>query len=139
MEKNVHQTLRRAQVSDDEEQAQDNHGNGVEFTKNENLAEFLIVMQVFGNNQHYGRGRDTNQEGELRDIESPADVTAHAGDDQAVGKLLPVAGRPNAHQQEQKGDPTPINFCSSYGFFKHDSPLRRDSKHKVWFQGTDCA
>ena len=61
-----------------------------EFTQDNNLAEFLEVMEIIGDDKHNSRGSNTDKKGELAYIETPGDIPAHAGYSQTFAELLEI-------------------------------------------------
>ena len=67
----VEHALGLTKVNHDEQSAHDHGRNGHEFAKNDHALEFFIVVEVRGQHQHNGRGGNTDEVGELRNIQPP--------------------------------------------------------------------
>ncbi len=46
------------------------------------LPNVLVIVQVVRNDQHHGRGRNTDQERELADVQAPRYIPVKAGESQ---------------------------------------------------------
>ena len=107
------------EVHHDEPEAHRDGGDGEELAEDRHLAERLEVVQVVGQDHHHRRGGDADEEGELRDVEAPGDVTAQAGDHQPLRELSQVAGAADRHDGEQRDDPGPVAAVSPQCLFEH--------------------
>ena len=81
-----------AQIHQNKHQAHGHCGNSQELSKNCDLAEFLDIVKVIGQDHHDGRGCHADQEGELGNIDAPGNVPAHAGYSQAFCELVNKGG-----------------------------------------------
>ena len=123
VEKDVHDPVRSSHVDEDEGHAHDDRRDGEELAENGHLAERLVVVEIVGQDHHHRRRGDTDQEGELGDVEPPNHVPAHAGDGQTGGKLPEPADAAGADHHEEKRDPCPVGAVSSECLLKHGRPL----------------
>ena len=119
VENHVHRPVEAPQVHQDEGEAHDHRGDGQEFPEDGDLPEGLVVVEVVRHHQHHRRSRDTYEKGELGDVEPPRDVPAHAGDPQAVVKLLQVKEKTDPGQEQQERHPDSVSATSFQGFFEH--------------------
>ena len=76
------------EVHRDERQAHEDRRHREQFAEDDQVVQFLVVVDVDRDDHHHRRRRHADQEGEVGDIDAPRNLVAHAGDDQAVGELL---------------------------------------------------
>ena len=119
MQQHVHHALGLAQVHHDEEGAHDHGRDGHEFTEDDHALELLVVVEVGGQHQHDGGSGHTHKIGELRDVEAPRDIAAHAGDGEAFLQLLQVDQAATGDDCEQEEQPQVVGLGTGKQFFKH--------------------
>ena len=90
VQEHVHHALGLAQVDHDEEAAHDHGRNGHELAEDDHDLEFLVVMEIGGQNQHNGGSGHTDEVGELGNIETPGHIPAHAGHAETVKQLVDI-------------------------------------------------
>ena len=76
-------------------------------------------MEVGGKHEHHGRGRNTDQIGELGDVQAPGHVTAHAGNAQTIKKLEEIDNAANRYDSDQEEQPHIIALRAFEYFFNH--------------------
>ena len=115
----VEHALGLTKVHHDEERAHDHGRDGHEFTKDDHAFELFVVMEVGGQHQHDGRGRHTHEIGELRNVQSPRNVTAEAGDGETVLQLIEVHKAATRDKNQQEDQPHVVGLRTVEQFFKH--------------------
>ena len=116
---NVKQTLRITKVGDNEQEGNQNSCNSEELAEDQHWAELLVVMQVERDGYHNARCSNANEERELGDIKTPADVAAHAGEDQAVLKLIRISDYADADADQQEANPAPVKLTAVENLLDH--------------------
>ena len=116
---NVKQTLRITKVGDNEQEGNQNSCNSEELAEDQHGAELLVVMQVERDGYHNARCCNADKERELGDIKTPADVTAHAGEDQAVLKLIRISDYADADADQQEANPAPVKLTAVENLLDH--------------------
>src|SRR5579859_1801488 len=86
----VPEAVRPAQIHRDKGEAHENGCHGEQFAEDDEIVQVLVVINVNGYDHHDGGGGHAHEEGEIGNINAPGDFVAHAGDDEAMGKLLAV-------------------------------------------------
>jgi hypothetical protein len=105
----VPEAVGAADVHEDEQQAHHDRADGQQFPVDDDLANRLPVVDVRRDHQDDGRRRDADEEREVADVEAPADLVAHRGDDQARPDLDRIGQAPRRDQDPQEGHPGPIH------------------------------
>ena len=80
-------------------------------------------MQVIGKHDHDGRGRNADQESHLRDVDTPGNVPAQAGDRKTPVPLSEVSRETKPHKDEQDPKQLVVSCGSSKCSLKHFPPL----------------
>ena len=119
MQHDVEHALGLTKVNHDEQGAHDHGRNGHEFAKNDHALEFFIVVEVRGQHQHNGRGGNTDEVGELRNIQPPRNVAVHAGYGKTVLELIQIHNAAACDQAEQKEQPQVVGLGTFEQFFNH--------------------
>ena len=99
---------------DDEEECHDKSGDGEEFTDNGDAAIILGIVEVVWQHDHDAPGGDPDKEGEVADVETPGDVTAHTGDLETDGHLIDVCSKTDDDEGEEEYDPRPIFRAAAF-------------------------
>ncbi len=102
------EAVRPADVDQHEEQTHDDGAHREEFPVDDDLPDRLPVIDVCGDDEHDRRRGDSHEEGEVADVEAPADLVPHGRDDEA-GSHLPGEGEHAGDDQgHEDGDPGPV-------------------------------
>ena len=106
----VQHTSGLTDVDHDEQQTHDTGGNCHEFAEDDHVFVGLVVVEVVGQHNHDAGGSQTDQVGELGDVETPGDVSAHAGDLQTVHDLVEPCHGAYSDENHQEGEPAVVSF-----------------------------
>src|SRR5512139_441198 len=101
IENNVSYPHRLSHINKYEQDAHNYSGYREELTQDDYLPEFLEIMEIVRNDEHNGRCGDTDQEGELADVESPGHVAAQTGDTQSIAELPQVLENADSDDDKQ--------------------------------------
>ena len=119
MEHDVEHALGLPEVHHDEQGAHDHGRHGHEFAEDDHALEFLVVVEIGGQDQHHGRGRHADEIGELRNIQPPGDLTIHARDAETALELVQIDKAAARDDAEQKEQPHIIALGTGKQFLKH--------------------
>src|SRR5205807_323158 len=103
--------IRPSEVNGHEEEAHNDRGDREQLAEDHEIVQFLIIINVNGDDHHHGRSGDADEEGEVRDVNAPRNFVAHSGDDEAVNELLGVSIEPeeaNGGKEPHPGVITPV-------------------------------
>ena len=78
---------------------------------------FLVAVDIYRNDHHDRSGGHPHQEGEVSDINAPRHLVTHAGDDEAVDKLLAVGVEADEANAAQNAHPHVIAPVANKGDF----------------------
>ena len=67
----VPEAVRPAEICDHEHQAHDNRSDGQQLADDDGVVHVLVMINIGGNDHHHTPGGETDEEGEVRDVESP--------------------------------------------------------------------
>ena len=95
----------------------------MELTKNNDLPEFLEIVQIVGNNKHHRRRGHADEEGKLADVQPPRHVPVHSREPQPVLELPDVVINPYCRKGTEKDKPCPVFFPAFKCLLKHDRSL----------------
>ena len=116
----VQHARRLAHVHEDEGHAHHDRGDREELAEDRHAPERLVVVQVVRQHHHHGRRGHADEERELRDVEPPGDVAAHAGDAEAGAQLLRVGPGAEAGHRREGGHPRPVAARTVQCLFEHN-------------------
>ncbi len=108
MEHNVQHTLRLSDVDDNETETHDNSSNSHEFTHDDHAFELLVVMEVVRQYDHNTGCGETDQIGELSNIEAPGYITVETGDGHTFLKLGQIYAETGSNNEQQETNPGPV-------------------------------
>jgi hypothetical protein len=83
----VPEAIGPAKISDDEHDAHHDRGDSEQFADDHDVVHLPVVIDVSGDHHHHAARREPDEEGEVRDVESPRDVIGHCGHGHAVTDL----------------------------------------------------
>ena len=108
----VPEALRVPDVDEHEEHAHDDGAHREQLAEDDDLADRLPVVDVGGDDEHHRCSRHSHQEREVADVEAPAHLVAHRGDDEPLRELGGVGGPTGRDEHGQERDPAPVEAVS---------------------------
>ena len=100
----VPEAVGAAEIHGDEGEAHQDGGDRKKLAEDDEVVEVLVLVDVDRDDEHHGRGRHADEEGEVGDVDAPRDLVAHAGDLEARDELLRVGIEPDNAEDREGAD-----------------------------------
>ena len=94
-----------AKVHRDEHQAHDDGRHREQFAEDDQIVQFLVVVDVDRDHHHDGRGGYSDQEREVGNVNTPRYLVGHARHDEAVGELFAIGVQAQQHHRCERSHP----------------------------------
>ena len=102
------EAVRATKVNGNKEQAHDDRDNGEEFSEYHKVVEIFILVDVYRDNEHYGGCGDSDEIGEVGDVETPGDLVGHACGCEPLDELLGVCVKPKESDDRKDEHPKEV-------------------------------
>src|SRR5436190_3223902 len=128
----VPETIRPAQIHRHESEAHENRCHRQQFAENDQVVQFLVVVNINRYDEHRcGRG-DADDESEIGNIDSPRNLVAHSRRNQAMSELPAIGVQAKKHEGEEPARPCEITPIAN----ESDSSATRE-KRQIVLNGAD--
>ena len=88
-----------AEIAHDEHDAHDDGGDGEQLADDDDVVHLLVMIKIGRDDHHDSASGQTDEEGEIRDVEAPGDVVAHGSEGHAITHL----DRPGVRSDKEDG------------------------------------
>src|ERR1051326_1592653 len=118
-----------AQIHRDKGQTHEDRGNRQQFAENNQIVQFLIVVNVNWDNEHRRCSSNADNEGKIRNVDSPRYLIAHAGSDQSMHELFAVGVEAEQDKNKKTASPGVVAPVAD----KSDADAPRDEREVIFY------